>query len=212
VVLLDFGIAKLAPEDGGAATRTGIIMGTPDYMAPEQCMAAKLADHRADLYALGCILFHMIAGRVPFEGGGPGAIMAAHLGSPPPPLGKFARVPADRRAGDPADAKEPEGSVGGRGHRGSERGSAGRPGRSRAGPGRCAARRTGACAADAETFANFDSAVRTGHAAPAPGRPGRRRTLAWRPPAIGARASLRHRARADRRRPDDDDTGYIAYG
>jgi len=110
VVLLDFGIAKLAPEDGGAATRTGIIMGTPDYMAPEQCMAAKRADHRADLYALGCILFHMIAGRVPFQGGGPGAIMAAHLGSPPPPLGKFARVPAGIDAlVTRLMAKEPEG-------------------------------------------------------------------------------------------------------
>ncbi len=92
VVLLDFGIAKLAQEDGGGNTRTGIIMGTPDYMAPEQCMGAKRADARADIYALGCILFHMLAGRVPFQGSGPGAIMAAHLGMPAPPVGKEAQV------------------------------------------------------------------------------------------------------------------------
>ncbi|HUH01664.1 MAG TPA: serine/threonine-protein kinase [Kofleriaceae bacterium] len=84
VMLLDFGIAKLAPEDAGVATRTGMVLGTPAYMAPEQCLGAKKADHRTDLYAMGCIMFHMLTGRPPFEGNGPGQIMTAHIATPAP--------------------------------------------------------------------------------------------------------------------------------
>jgi serine/threonine-protein kinase len=68
--LIDFGIAKLkaATEYQKGLTRAGVIMGTPQYMAPEQLFAANSVDHRADLYSLGVILFEMLAGRRPTEG------------------------------------------------------------------------------------------------------------------------------------------------
>ena len=85
VKLLDFGIAKLA-GDGAATSRTstGAIMGTPYYMSPEQCRGAGQVDHRSDLYSLGCMLFEMVCGRVPFPGDGAGEIIAAHIHLPPP--------------------------------------------------------------------------------------------------------------------------------
>ncbi len=69
VKLLDFGIAKLtdARETGEKLTRTGTLFGTPQYMSPEQA-AGRGVDTRTDIYAMGCILYEMIAGRVPFEG------------------------------------------------------------------------------------------------------------------------------------------------
>jgi serine/threonine protein kinase len=89
--LLDFGIAKLTgPERHvGSMTRAGVIMGTPVYMAPEQCSGAADVDHRADIYALGCVLFHLLCGRPPFAGPGSGDIMAAHLCAPAPAPSAF---------------------------------------------------------------------------------------------------------------------------
>jgi eukaryotic-like serine/threonine-protein kinase len=84
--LLDFGIAKLTDDELGKdyATRTGTIMGTPAYMAPEQCRGASDVDRRADLYALGCILFHMVCARPPFLGFGAGEIIGMQQFVPPP--------------------------------------------------------------------------------------------------------------------------------
>jgi serine/threonine-protein kinase len=70
--LLDFGISKVTQtNDEGAPelrmTKTGVVMGTPYYMAPEQARGAKDIDHRCDLYAVGAILYECVAGRVPFE-------------------------------------------------------------------------------------------------------------------------------------------------
>jgi len=82
IKLLDFGIAKLAAElSGGTSvrTQTGIMMGTPLYMSPEQCRGAGAVDHRADIYSLGCILFEMLCGRPPFVYEGMGELVAAHL-------------------------------------------------------------------------------------------------------------------------------------
>jgi TPR repeat protein/tRNA A-37 threonylcarbamoyl transferase component Bud32 len=100
IKLLDFGIAKLTNDSlGAAATQTGAIMGTPYYMSPEQCRGAGKVDHRADLYSLGCILFEMLCGRVPFVGNGPGDIISAHLLIPPPqPSALAAWVPGDVEA------------------------------------------------------------------------------------------------------------------
>jgi serine/threonine-protein kinase len=87
--LLDFGIAKLssgAAAAGVSKTRTGMMMGTPLYMSPEQCRGAGSVDHRADIYSLGCMIFEMCAGRLPFVFEGPGEIIAAHIFQPPPAL------------------------------------------------------------------------------------------------------------------------------
>ncbi len=90
IKLLDFGIAKLAT--GSLAmrkTQTGSLIGTPAYMAPEQCRGVAV-DHRADIYALGCILFELLAGRPPFDGEGAGDLLAAHIHVAPPPPSRFA--------------------------------------------------------------------------------------------------------------------------
>jgi serine/threonine-protein kinase len=91
--VLDFGVAKLAGEHSGAIkTRTGMIMGTPAYMAPEQCKGAGQVDARADLYALSCILFEMVCGRPPFIAEGAGEVMAQHIYHPVPVPSSVAAV------------------------------------------------------------------------------------------------------------------------
>jgi eukaryotic-like serine/threonine-protein kinase len=68
--LLDFGIAKLreSQEFQMTLTRPGSVMGTPEYMAPEQAFGAETVDHRSDIYSLGVMLFEMLSGRLPIEG------------------------------------------------------------------------------------------------------------------------------------------------
>jgi serine/threonine-protein kinase len=76
--LIDFGIAKIkeSGEYKQGLTFAGILMGTPEYMAPEQLFSANAVDHRADLYSLGVMLFEMLAGQRPAEGDSPAAIVA----------------------------------------------------------------------------------------------------------------------------------------
>lgn len=80
-VLMDFGIAKIQDAQT-ALTGTGAV-GTIDYMAPEQILAAKEVDHRADIYALGVMLYEMLTGERPFKGSA-GQVLFAHLQQPPP--------------------------------------------------------------------------------------------------------------------------------
>ncbi|HSR97660.1 MAG TPA: serine/threonine-protein kinase, partial [Kofleriaceae bacterium] len=83
VKLLDFGIAKLSGAARTHRTRTGTVMGTPQYMSPEQCDGRGLIDHRADIYALGIVLYQMLTGRVPFGGEGHGEVMIHQMTKPP---------------------------------------------------------------------------------------------------------------------------------
>lgn len=96
VKLLDFGLAKMpdraAPSDHGATmtmtspiTDRNTIMGTPQYMAPEQIEGAE-TDHRADIFSFGCVLYEMILGKPPFEGKSATGVMAAILERPAPTL------------------------------------------------------------------------------------------------------------------------------
>jgi serine/threonine protein kinase len=78
--IMDFGIARSLHTKG--VTGTGVIIGTPEYMAPEQA-EGKDIDHRVDIYALGAILFEMVTGRVPFEGATPLSIVLKHRSEPP---------------------------------------------------------------------------------------------------------------------------------
>jgi serine/threonine protein kinase len=78
--IMDFGIARSLHTKG--VTGAGVIIGTPEYMAPEQAEGRDV-DHRADIYALGAILFEMVTGRVPFEGETPLSIVLKHRSEPP---------------------------------------------------------------------------------------------------------------------------------
>ena len=78
VKVIDFGISKVAQAGGEALTKTGVVMGTPDYMAPEQARGDKV-DKRADVYAVGAILYRALTGKKPFEGLDPMATLTAVL-------------------------------------------------------------------------------------------------------------------------------------
>jgi len=83
-ILSDFGLARVAESaDSERLTQTGAMVGTPTYMAPEQC-AGHEAGPPADIYALGVIAFEMITGRVPFNAPTPLGVIAAHQMTPPP--------------------------------------------------------------------------------------------------------------------------------
>ncbi len=115
VKLVDFGIAKLRGDavTSGGRTSAGLIVGTPEYMAPEQCDDGAI-DARTDVYALGVMAYELLAGRLPFQGKTVTQLLLAHLQQPPPPLSQLvpgidpelertilkalAKAPADRHA------------------------------------------------------------------------------------------------------------------
>ncbi|MFO0676692.1 MAG: serine/threonine-protein kinase, partial [Polyangiaceae bacterium] len=86
IVVADFGIARLLESRGGMAHTSDSPVGTPAYMAPEQVEGAADVDARADIYALGVVLFEMLAGRLPFDGATPTAMAMQRLLRDPPHL------------------------------------------------------------------------------------------------------------------------------
>ncbi len=85
-VVADFGIARAVTEAGGARiTQTGMAIGTPAYMSPEQAAGDEGLDGRSDVYSLGCVLYEMLVGQIPFTGPTPQAIMARHTMDVVPP-------------------------------------------------------------------------------------------------------------------------------
>ncbi len=121
-IVADFGIARAVDLAGGERlTATGLALGTPHYMSPEQAAGDRSVDARADVYALGCVLYEMLAGEPPFTGPTAQAIVAKSMTEPAPPLRRLratvpeeveqvvtralAKVPADRFAGAEAFAQ-----------------------------------------------------------------------------------------------------------
>jgi tRNA A-37 threonylcarbamoyl transferase component Bud32/pimeloyl-ACP methyl ester carboxylesterase len=87
-VVADFGVAKAlhVAGDGERLTATGMAIGTPAYMAPEQAAGDAMTDHRADIYALGVLGYELLTGAPPFVGGSPQQVVVAHLTRAPEPI------------------------------------------------------------------------------------------------------------------------------
>ncbi len=97
VKVLDFGVAKFLDPDGQVPlTQTGTVFGTPRYMSPEQANSEQV-DARSDLYALGILMYEMIAGKVPFAEDNPLEILYKHVHTKPVPLAEAAPLLADPR-------------------------------------------------------------------------------------------------------------------
>jgi serine/threonine protein kinase/tetratricopeptide (TPR) repeat protein len=82
--LADFGVARAVGSAGDRLTETGMVVGTPAYMSPEQATGETALDGRTDVYALGCVVYEMLTGQPPNSGGTPGAVLARQLTGPVP--------------------------------------------------------------------------------------------------------------------------------
>src|SRR5436190_1465984 len=100
VVVTDFGIAKALSSTTGPATltATGVAIGTPQYMSPEQAAGDREIDGRSDIYSLGVVAYQMLTGELPFQAPPPFRVPPAHRGAPGPPAGRR----SSRRPREPA--------------------------------------------------------------------------------------------------------------
>ncbi|WP_327292531.1 serine/threonine-protein kinase [Streptomyces sp. NBC_01198] len=124
VKICDFGIARLGHDIGFTSrlTGTGVAMGTPHYMSPEQIGASGEVDHRSDLYSLGCVLYELATGAPPFDLGDTWAILVGHRDNvPEPPRARRPELPVDLErlildllAKAPDDRPQDAADVGGR--------------------------------------------------------------------------------------------------
>nr|WP_304984905.1 MULTISPECIES: serine/threonine-protein kinase [unclassified Corallococcus] len=88
--LLDFGIARLVePDANSALSQVGVVLGTPEYLSPEQAVGAKV-DTRSDLYSFGVLAYRVLSGRLPFDGPSPRHFLAQHASGAPLPLDRAA--------------------------------------------------------------------------------------------------------------------------
>jgi len=209
VKVLDFGIAKLR-ENGATGsnprTRSGVLLGTPAYMSPEQCRGiAGAVDHRTDIYALAVILYEMLAGRAPFVSPGAGDVLIMHVSQETPAGASRKSGGAGLRRGRHL-ARAGQGprasfSIDGRVRRGAERAPAANPVATRGWRGHAVGRHRTGCAGDRARFAvTHDVAFAPLEQALAIGRTrDPRRRAARRPdrvqrettPAVGGRALCR---------------------
>lgn len=86
VLLMDFGLAAPMERSGTEISQSGVVLGTPAYMSPEQATGDQLLDHRSDLYSVGCLLYAMLVGNPPFHFENAAAVLRGHLAMPPPPI------------------------------------------------------------------------------------------------------------------------------
>lgn len=92
-ILADFGIALPTARSTARLTDSGLSVGTPEYMSPEQALGERNLDARSDIYALGCVLYQMLSGEPPFTGTTPQAVIAKRLVEPVPRLSTVRDVP-----------------------------------------------------------------------------------------------------------------------
>jgi serine/threonine-protein kinase len=94
VKLTDFGLAKAQTNlTESGLTQSGVILGTPDYLSPEQARGERDLDFRTDVYALGATLYHLLTGQTPFPSKSVADVVAAHLHTPPPDPGALVKLP-----------------------------------------------------------------------------------------------------------------------
>jgi serine/threonine-protein kinase len=89
VMVTDFGIAKALSAEGGTLTDTGIAIGTPAFMSPEQAAGERVIDGRSDLYSLGIVAYQMLAGELPFQAPTVPGLLMKQIGTPPVPIDRL---------------------------------------------------------------------------------------------------------------------------